>query len=107
LATGGHGREDILRSPSGHQTGPPKQHRFSKHRVERLGREDPNSLMILPQVHLRNSYIRLKLGRIMLAQVQSTSPGTVSRPFTSTLFSSIIAYDREHNLTPHLNLTMR
>ena len=55
LATGEHGSENVLRSPDGRETGPPKQQRFSKHRVGRSGRKDPNSLMILPQVHLEIS----------------------------------------------------
>src|ERR1700753_498961 len=41
------------RSSGGRETGPPKQQRFSRQRVGRSGLEDPNSLMILPQVHLR------------------------------------------------------
>jgi len=41
LATGGHGPEDVLRSSGGRETGPPKQHRFSKHRVGRSGLRRP------------------------------------------------------------------
>jgi hypothetical protein len=54
LAIDGRWPEDAFqRSSGGRETGPPKQQRFDKHRVGRSGLEDPNSLMILPQVHLR------------------------------------------------------
>jgi hypothetical protein len=85
LATGGRGPEDVLRSPGSRETGPPKQHEFSKHGVGRSGLEDPNSLMILPQVHLRNVFRGLPFGTL----------------------NSIIAHDREHNSAPGLNLIMR
>ncbi|RJE17326.1 hypothetical protein PHISCL_10337 [Aspergillus sclerotialis] len=56
-AIGGHWPEDARhggRSSGGPlETGPPKQQRSSKQRVGRSGLRDPNSLMILPQVHLR------------------------------------------------------
>jgi hypothetical protein len=51
-ATDGHGPGS--RSPAVQlKTGPPKQH-GNLGKGWRWGPEDPNSIMILPQVHLRN-----------------------------------------------------
>ena len=63
------------------KTGPPKQHgKIDK--GWRWGPEDPNSIMILPQVHLRNGLWEMSRGRHRLPIPESSRHSAISETQT-------------------------